>query len=587
MRAVLKKERRTWVLPEPLRALPGLEAYSAVFRQILHGRGVTRASQLDPWLTSDLGDAPDPFLLKDMAIACDLIGEAVKAGRRIAVYGDYDADGVTSCVTLTRGLRAVGADVITYIPNRFTEGYGLNGEALKELAERGVSLVITCDCGTNSVEVARGRPAGMQLIVTDHHEVGAERAPVDALINPKQPDCPYPFDGLAACGVAYKLLVALERRVFPGQLDPTASLDAVALGTVADVVPLQAENRAIVRAGLQRLTESPGSGCRALLAVANIKGPVTAEHLAFQLGPRINAAGRMEDAVLALDLLMADSLEQAAPLAARLQEQNAERQQLTAEIVREAKAQVTELEDEAAVIVMGSPQWPLGVLGLAASRLVEEYYRPTFIFNMEGDAWRGSARSIQGFHLVECLQHCAPLLDRFGGHAMAAGLTVRRDQFQALKECLNEYAGSRLQRPAFSRPIRAEATATLADLKPSLHQEIHQLAPFGVGNREPWLISRDLEVLRAETFGTGARHLRLYLKDRTASAEAFAFDRGASAAHLSPGRRIDVVYGLDCERWDGLDRVRLHLKDVRPSTAPTAIVVDNGIAARNPVPVLR
>ena len=356
---------------------------------------------------------------------------------------------------------------------------------------------------------------------------------------------------------------------------------------MADVVPLHAENRAIVRAGLQRLTESPGHGCKALLAVANIKGPVTAEHLAFQLGPRINAAGRMEDAMLALELLMADSPEQAGPLAARLQQQNLERQQLTAEIVREAKAQVTELEDEAAIIVMGSPAWPLGVLGLAASRLVEEYYRPTFIFNMEGDEWRGSARSIENFHLVECLQHCAPLLDRFGGHAMAAGLTVRRDQFQALKERLNDYAASRLERPAFSRPIRVEAMATLADLKPSLHQEIHQLAPFGVGNREPLLISRDLEILRAETFGAGARHLRLYLKDRTASAEAFAFDRGASAAHLPPGRRIDAVYALDCERWDGLDRVRLHLKDVRPSTAPSPVVVDNGVALRNPVPVLR
>jgi len=216
MRAALKKERRTWMLPEPLRAQPGLEAYSPVFRQILHGRGVTQQRHLDPWLTAELDQAPDPFLLKDMAIACDLIGDAVRDGRRIAVYGDYDADGVTACATLARGLRAAGADVITYIPNRFTEGYGLNGEALRDLAGRGVTLVITCDCGTNSVDVARERPAGMRMIVTDHHEVGAERPPVDALINPKQPDCPYPFDGLAACGVAYKLLVALEQRGFPG-----------------------------------------------------------------------------------------------------------------------------------------------------------------------------------------------------------------------------------------------------------------------------------------------------------------------------------------------------------------------------------
>ncbi|HEY8678811.1 MAG TPA: single-stranded-DNA-specific exonuclease RecJ [Candidatus Dormibacteraeota bacterium] len=586
MRAALKKERRTWMLPEPLRAQPGLEAYSPVFRQILHGRGVTQQRHLDPWLTAELDQAPDPFLLKDMAIACDLIGDAVRDGRRIAVYGDYDADGVTACATLARGLRAAGADVITYIPNRFTEGYGLNGDALKELHARGATLVITCDCGTNSIEVARDRPRGMQLIVTDHHEVGPERPNVNALINPKQPECAYPFDGLAACGVAYKMLVALERRVFPGKLDPRALLDAVALGTVADVVPLHAENRAIVRAGLQRLTQAPSPGCAALLAVAGIKRPVTAEHLAFQLGPRINAAGRMEDAVLALDLLMAETIEQATPLAQRLQEQNAQRQQLTADIVREAKAQVLDLADSLPVIVMGASQWPLGVLGLAASRLVEEFYRPTFIFNTDGDEWRASARSIEGFHLVECLQHCAPLLHRFGGHAMAAGLTVRREQFAALKECLEHYGAKRLDPAAFSRPIRVEAVAALADLKPSLHQEIQMLAPFGIGNREPLLVSRDVEVLGAQTFGSDSRHLRVQLRDRTASAEAIAFDKGGSAAHLPRGRRIDVVYALDCDRWDGLERVRLHLRDLRPMPAP-AVVVDSGMALRNRTPVLR
>jgi single-stranded-DNA-specific exonuclease len=568
MRAALKKERRNWMLPEPLRAQPGLEAFSPVFRQILHGRGIAREAQLAPWVKDDLDLAPDPFLLKDMALACDLIAEAVGDGRRIAVYGDYDADGVTACVTLARGLRAVGADVITYIPNRFSEGYGLNLEALNELYARGARLVITCDCGTNSVDVARRRPAGLRLIVTDHHEVGEERPAVDALVNPKQPDCRYPFDGLAACGLAYKLLVALERRVFPGRLDPRASLDAVALGTVADVVPLHAENRAIVRAGLRRMSEAPGPGCAALLAVSGITPPVTAEHLAFQLGPRINAAGRMEDAMLALELLMSDDREAADGLAQRLQDQNAQRQQLTAEIVREAKARVVELDNAASVIVMGAPGWPLGVLGLAASRLVEEFYRPTFIFNTDGDEWRGSARSIDGFHLVECLQSCAPLLHRYGGHAMAAGLTVLAGRFDDFKSSLEAYTALRLNGDAFSRPMRIEASAAFADLKPSLHQEIQLLAPFGVGNREPLLLSREVEVARAETFGVDRRHLRLHLRDRTASAEAIAFDKGAAASHLPAGRRIDIVYAVQCERWDGLDRVRLHLRDLRPAPQP-------------------
>jgi single-stranded-DNA-specific exonuclease len=323
---------------------------------------------------------------------------------------------------------------------------------------------------------------------------------------------------------------------------------------------------------LRRLSETPGPGCAALLAVAGIRPPVTAEHLAFQLGPRINAAGRMEDAILALDLLMADSRESADPIAQRLQEQNAQRQHLTAEIVRDAKLQVAELDNDAAVIVMGDANWPLGVLGLAASRLVEEFYRPTFVFNTEGDEWRGSARSIEGFHLVDCLQHCAPLLHRFGGHAMAAGLTVLAHRFTEVKACLEEYSAARLNGQAFSRPIRIEAAAAFADLKPSLHQELQLLAPFGVGNREPLLLSREVEVARTETFGSDRRHLRLQLRDRTATAEAIAFDKAAAAPHLPAGRRIDIVYALQCERWDGMDRVRLHLRDLRPAVQPALVL---------------
>ncbi len=567
----MKKERRTWILPDPLRAQPGLEAYSPVFRQILHGRGATHAAHLDPWLRSELESAPDPFLLKDMATACDLIADAVHKGDRIAVYGDYDADGVTASAALARGLRRTGADVLTYIPNRFTQGYGLNGDALRELHARGARLVITCDCGTNSVSVARDRPTGLGLIVTDHHEPGAERPAVDALINPKQPGCAYPFDGLAACGVAYKLLVALAARAFPDCLDPTASLDTIALGTVADVVPLRAENRAIVKAGLRRLNETPSPGCAALLNVAGIRPPVTAEHLAFQLGPRINAAGRIEDAVLALNLLLAETPDEAMPLAQRLHEQNAERQQLTAGIVRSARARVRELDDDAPVIVLGAPDWPLGVLGLAASRLVEEFYRPAFIFNLDGDECRGSARSIEGFHLVDCLQRCAPLLVRFGGHAMAAGMTVRRDRFEELVRCLHDDGAARLNGDAFSRPIHIEASAALADLKPSLHQEIQMLAPFGVGNPEPALLSRDVEVVRAQGFGTEDRHLRLLLRDRTATAEAIAFDKAAALSYLPEGRRLDIVYALDCDRWEGLDRIRLRLRDLRGAAQPARL----------------
>jgi single-stranded-DNA-specific exonuclease len=560
----LKKERRNWILPEPLRALPGLEAFSSVFRQILHGRGVTRPSQLEQWLRLDLDRGPDPFLLKDMSTTCDLIAEAVGAGDRIAIYGDYDADGVTAAVALANGLRSLGADVITYIPNRFTEGYGLNHDAILDLHQRGARLVITADCGSNSVDIARARPRGMQLVVTDHHEVGSMRPPVDALINPKQQDCSYPFKGLAACGVAFKLLTALSTRN-SGKLDPTVSIDAIALGTVADVVPLQGENRAIVKAGLERLNESPSAGCTALLRAAGIEGRITSEHLAFQLGPRVNAAGRMEDAQLALDLLMANDPDAAVPLAERINLQNLQRQQATATILKDARQRALELPDDAPVIVLGAPDWPLGVIGLAAGKLVEEFYRPAFVFNQEGDEWRGSARGVEGFHMVEALAACKHLLMRYGGHAMAAGLTVHRNRWDALREALWDYTSSKLSSESFCKPIRIEAQAYLADIKPSLYHEIQQLAPFGLGNREPLLISRNVEVLRTECFGQESRHLRLQVRDNTGRAEAIAFDKGFAAQHLPSGRRIDLVYSLDFSRWEGLDRLRLHLKDLRPA----------------------
>jgi single-stranded-DNA-specific exonuclease len=315
------------------------------------------------------------------------------------------------------------------------------------------------------------------------------------------------------------------------------------------------------------------------MRLASVSRPVSAEHVAFQLGPRINAAGRMEDALLALDLLLASDDETAAPLAQRLQDQNLDRQRATSRIVREARALVVGLDDGAPVIVLGSDEWPVGLIGLAASRLVEEFYRPAFIFNLEGQEFRGSARSIEGFPLHECLARCAPLLLRYGGHAMAAGLTVARDRFQELRHCLEVDAASRLGGQAFSRPIPIEAVSSLADLKPSLCQELQLLAPFGIANREPLLLSREVEVVRAETFGSEDRHLRVTLRDRTASAEAIAFDRGFTAAHLPPGRRLDVVYRLDCERWEGFDRVRLHLRDLRGAGLPARAPAEAGSAA--------
>jgi single-stranded-DNA-specific exonuclease len=276
----------------------------------------------------------------------------------------------------------------------------------------------------------------------------------------------------------------------------------------------------------------------------------------------------MEDAALALELLLAPDLETALPLAERLQQQNTDRQRSTMEIVSQARERVRDLEDGAPALVLGDESWSLGVLGLAASKLVEEFYRPAFVFNLQGGECRGSARSIEGFHLVDCLNRCAPLLIRYGGHAMAAGLTVARERFLQLRERLFADAAARLHAELLSQTIQVEAVASLNDCKPSLHQEVQMLAPFGVGNPEPVFLTREAEVLSAEAFGKDSRHLRLRLRDGTATAEAMAFDKAQAVPHLTRGRRIDLLYTVDCRRWEGLDRIQLRLRDLRPAARP-------------------
>ncbi|MFN2452183.1 MAG: single-stranded-DNA-specific exonuclease RecJ [Candidatus Dormibacteria bacterium] len=563
----MKPAPRRWELCSD----PALDGFHPVLGRVFAGRG------LDPAAAQsflEVGVEHPPLGLLGMADAVITLGVALTAGQRIAIYGDYDADGVTACALLTRGLREAGADVVPYIPNRMTEGYGLHAAALTELAEQGVGCVVTVDCGTSSVAVAAGRPAGMSLVVTDHHlplapeGIPPALAPADALVNPKQPGCTYPFDGLAGAGVAWKLLVALEAEGLVPRGAADRQVGLAALGTVADMMPLLGENRAIVRRGLEQLAESACPGLQALIQLAGVSGPLRASDLAFGIGPRINAAGRMEDARLALDLLLADDAEVARELAARLNTQNATRQRAVAEALADAERQVAELADDLPAIVLGDAAWPMGIVGLVAGRIAERYARPTFVACLDATEAKGSARSVRGVHMVKALDAAAPALLRYGGHAAAAGFSLDATRFNEFRDMVTAAVAAQLGGAPRERLFKVDAAVTLAELTPDLCGTLAALEPCGQGNHQPLLALLDCEVLATSTFGVARDHIRITLGDPDRDggiAEAIAFNKPGLSAHLPRGRRVDACFAVELDTWQGVERVRLRLRDIRPA----------------------
>jgi single-stranded-DNA-specific exonuclease len=582
MRAALRR----WNLGEAA-PLPG---FSPIVGRILAARGMDHEAAAA--LVSTRRTLHDPFTLCGMPEAVIAIGVAVSQGDRIAIYGDYDADGVTACAMLTVALRAAGADVVPYIPNRMTEGYGLHAPALDDLASRGVRCVVTVDCGTSSADVAAARPAGLRLVITDHHLPlapggGVPLLPdVDALVNPKQPACDYAFDALAGAGVAWKLVCALEAEhiVPPGSADNTIAL--AALGTVADMMPLRGENRDIVALGLSAMNAAPWPGLRALLDVAGVRNATRASDLAFGVAPRINAAGRMEDAELALRLCLAADIDEARPIAERLQLQNGDRQQLVVRALAEAEARVAGLPEDAPAIVVGDPGWPMGIVGLVAGRLAERYARPTFVVCLDGDEAKGSARSVRGVHVVQALDRASDTLIRYGGHAAAAGFSLHAARFDDFARAISDAVADQLHDTARERVFHIDAVVRVADLTPQLCTELAVLEPCGQGNPEPLLALLGCRVLSASTFGADRRHVRVALTDDSGSViEGVAFNKPGLAGHLPRGRVIDVCFGVDLDTWDGMERVRLRLRDMRPARDPATTQTGVATAAAAAVAV--
>lgn len=566
--------------PESFRhALGDLHRLTA---QVLYARGWRDPDEARAFF---VGDAPtvDPFALKDMPQAVERILAAIQNRERIAIYADYDCDGVTAGALLVRTLRALGATVDIYIPDRFEEGYGVNAPALDRLKAGGASLVVTVDCGARALAEARhARAIGLDLIITDHHELEADIIPPAlAMVDPMRPDCAYPFDRLAGVGVAFRLAQCVLRRAgaagLPmGEVSEASLLDLVAIGTVADVVPLVGDNRRLVRAGLQRINHKPRLGLQALIRAAGLApGTVDAAAIGFMLGPRLNAAGRLESALNAYELLMCDDRDRADVLAMALNRQNHKRQMLTAELVADAEGQVrgTRATDgpEAempALLFAASPHYNVGVIGLAAARLVEKYHRPAIVVSINGDEARGSCRSINGFDITQALDACRDVLLRHGGHAAAAGFTTRAAWLEELRDRLGAIVARSRPAAGWRRVIQADAAFALCELDERAFAELQQLEPHGAGNPRPVVVTRQVILRRAERMGKAddpsQPHLRLLVEDENGVArEIIAWRMGERAAELQPNTPLDIALRVEANHRNGERRMQLVALDFR------------------------
>ena len=538
--------------------------------QLLHNRGLNDPAEAREFLEAQ-APGHSPFALKGMYDAVGRLLEALRDRESIAVYGDFDADGVTATALLVQALSALGAQVMPYIPSRVDEGYGLNIGALRKLYRLGVRLVVTVDCGIRSIKEVEQVDPGMQLIVTDHHSVGDQLPPARAVINPNQPGCPYPFKDLSGVGVAYKLAHALfyarERKGKPADLTADDLLDFVALGTVADLVPLLGENRALVRRGLEKLNTSPRPGVEALMADAKVRrGEVDATAIGFRLGPRLNAAGRLDQVMLAYDLLTSTDPLETRRLAQELGRLNQERQELTKTTVEIAEAQVQAADPDAFLYLVASPKFKPGIVGLAASRLAEAHYRPSVVVEMGKKRSRGSCRSIPEFHITRALDQCKDLLVRHGGHAAAAGFTVETGKLDALRERLQAIAAEALSAAELQPVLEIDRELPLAEVGWETQGLLAKLEPTGMENPQPVLCSPAVEVRHQRKVG-GDKHLKLMLRDeRGASWDAIWFRAGDLMDEI-PGR-VDVAYTLEASEWNHRKRLQLHVVDMRPAQGP-------------------
>jgi single-stranded-DNA-specific exonuclease len=527
-------------------------------------RGWTDSAAARHFLRPPLDDLADPLTLLGMREAVELIAGAVRRGQPILVHGDYDVDGQCSTALLTRALRVAGATVVPFVPHRIRDGYDFGAAGLAAAEAAGAGLILTCDCGISAVTtVQAARERGIDVVVTDHHLPGAALPPASAIVDPQQPGDRSGLTQLCGTGIAFKLVQALVPALgLPANL-PYHLLDLVALATVADVVPLTGENRTLVRHGLRVLQKSRWPGLRGLIRVSGLGAKeVRAGHLGFILGPRLNAAGRVGDAMDGLRLLLTDSAAEATELATLLERLNGERQALDQRMLEDALAQVARIESLSAGLVIAGDGWHPGVVGIVASRVVERFGRPAFLIAFDGDTGRGSGRSISAFDLHGALTACGDLLERYGGHHMAAGLTIRRDRLEAFRERFASLAGDRLQPEQLGPEQRIDLELPLNEATAELEKLCRFLEPCGMGNASPVFGARGVRLTRRAR--VGGSHLKGVLEGQGAALEAIGFGMADRLAGLTDGL-VDVAFRLDENEYQGQRHVQARLLAVVPA----------------------
>ncbi len=558
---VLVGKRQQWRVAEPTDPSP-LAPLPAIVAHLLRRRGIHEAGEARDFLDVSESLFEDPGTLPDIEHAAERLAVARRSGETVAVYGDFDADGVTGTALLVKALRRYGLQTLHYIPHRVSEGHGLNRNAIASLHARGAGLIVTVDCGvTNADETAYAESLGVDVIITDHHLATAALPRSVAIINPRAPHSTYAFDHLTGVGMTLKLAQAVLRPEF-GDNWRAGLMELAAIGTITDMAPLFGENRYIVHHGIQDLQRTESVGLRALLEVARVTpAHANAETLGFAIGPRLNAAGRLDHADTALDLLLTDDEARAAELVRQLDDYNTQRRALTDETLERARALVP--AQVPPLVLVGEPEFNPGVVGLVAGRLAEEFGAPSAVYAMDGDQVMASCRSAPWFHWADALAQCEGLLLQYGGHAQAAGFRCTASALPELRERLSSIAAERGGVPVMREGI-VDAEAQPHELMGAAFQGLRRMEPFGIGNPPPVFLARGLQVVKASAMGAEGKHFRLNVRSGGAVWEAVAFNQ-----HLEGGvEAVDLVYTLDVDHWNGQERLRMTLKDYAASSRP-------------------
>ena len=566
-----------------------------IVAKLLYSRGYQDVESARIFVNMESEMLCDPFALKDMERGIERINRAIVDKEKITIYGDYDVDGVTSVCTLYLYLRSKGAIVDYYIPNRSGEGYGVSNVAIDALKEQGTRLIITVDTGTTAnEEVEYGKSIGVDFVITDHHECRSDLPSADAVINPHRPDCEYPFKELAGVGVVFKLISAYEER-YSNVTRKEAALrifnscaDLVAIGTIADVMPIKSENRIIVGYGLKMIENTNRPGLIALMTASLARGDnasnersknkkkITSGYIGYTIAPRINAAGRVRSASMAVELFLESNADKAMDIAVKLCQANKERQNEENTIMQDANLKMRRWDiDKYPVIVLDADNWHHGVIGIVASRLTEKYARPSILVSFEGgesegisgdDVGKGSGRSIKGLNLVDALCACSDCLVKFGGHELAAGLSVTREKLPEFIEKINAYAIENLSKEDMTPTVDVDCEIDFSNLTFTLAQQLQKLEPYGVGNPQPTFLIRDCVVGEITPISDG-RHTRFTLTDGKSTVSAMYFSASPDNFHIYNGDRVDIIFNIDINEWLGRRSVQLILKDIKQSKA--------------------